>query len=110
MHTVVILNNDQMGTGDRCLGQKILGTFLRKAVSIESLHALVLYNAGVKLVVAGSPVLPELTQLHERGIEILPCGTCLDAYGLSGQVAVSRPSNMDEIVAALSKAAKVITL
>lgn len=110
MHTVVVINNDQMGVGDRTLGQKILATFLRKAIAITGLHALVLYNAGVKLVTAGSPVLAELTQLHERGVEILPCGTCLDAYGLTDQVAVSKPSNMDEIVAELSKAAKVLTL
>ena len=110
MRTAVIINNDQMGAGDRALGQKILGTFLRKALAIEGLHVIVLYNAGVRLAVAGSPFLAELSQLHERGVEILPCGTCLDTFGLKDQVAISKASNMDEIVAELSKAEKVITL
>ncbi len=110
MRTAVIINNDQMGVGDRMLGQKILGTFLRKALALDGLHAIIFYNAGVKLIVAGSAFLPELSQLHDRGVELLPCGTCLEAFALMDQVAVSKTSNMDEIVAELSKAEKVITL
>ncbi len=108
MRTVLILNNDQMGQGDAALGQKILANFLRKSAVLKDLAAIVLYNAGVKLVAAGSPVLVELRQLHDGGVELLPCGTCLEYYGL--QPAVAQASNMDEIVRRLGDAEKVITL
>jgi intracellular sulfur oxidation DsrE/DsrF family protein len=108
MKTVLVLNNDQMGQGDKTLGQKILATFLRKSPVMKDLAAIVLYNNGVKLVVAGSPVLSELTQLHEAGVELRPCGTCLDYYQLKS--AVGHASNMDEIIRELDQAERVITL
>ena len=108
MSTVVILRSDRMGEGDRDLGRRILGTFLRKAAALRDLEALVLYNAGVRLVARDSPLLPELTLLHEAGVELLPCGTCLEHYGL--EPAVGRVSDMDSILRELAAAGKVITL
>jgi hypothetical protein len=108
MKTVVVLNHDQMGHGDMALGQKILRTFLRKSPALREITAIVLYNSGVKLACAGSPVLTELSQLNDAGVELRPCTTCLEHYGL--EVAVGQASNMDEIVQELSHAEKVITL
>ena len=108
MKTVIVLNHDQMGHGDLTLGQKILTTFLRKSPAMQRVTAIVLYNSGVKLITSDSPVLAELRQLHESGVELRPCGTCLDHYQLTP--AVGRASNMDEIVRELDAAEKVITL
>jgi intracellular sulfur oxidation DsrE/DsrF family protein len=110
MKTVLVLGHDGMGHGEQELGLRILGTFLRKSPAFKKLGAVVLFNSGVKLVTAGSPVLAELRQLHENGVDICPCGTCLDYYGLREQVAVGEASNMDAIIAELDKAEKVITL
>ena len=110
MKTAIVLNHDGMGHGDRELGLKILAVFLRKSPAIREVHAVILYNSGVKLAVTGSPVLAELHQLHENGVEILPCGTCLDQFGLREQLAVGEVSNMDAIVAELNTVEKVITL
>jgi hypothetical protein len=110
MRTVVVLGHEFMGHGDADLGRKILATFLRKSPAFNKLSAVVLFNAGVKLACAGSPVLVELQQLHDAGVDIKPCGTCIDFLGLREQVAVGQVSNMDEIIDELSKAAKVITL
>lgn len=108
MKTVIVLNNDQMGHGAPELGQKILATFLRKLPAMRNVTGIVLYNSGVKLIAAGSPVLAELTHLHEAGVDLRPCTTCLDFYGL--QPAVGAASNMDEIIRELDGAEKVITL
>ena len=108
MRTVVVLNQDQMGHGDRELGRKILGTFLRKAIALGGLDAIVMFNAGVRLVAADSPVLPELTLLLERGVDVVPCGTCLQHFGVTP--AVGAVSDMDTIVRELAGAEKVITL
>ncbi len=108
MRTVILLNHDGLGHGDAALGRRLLATFLRKSIVFRSLRAIVLVNAGVKLVAADSPVLAELGALHERGVELLPCGTCLEAFGV--QPAVGPVSNMDEIIRVLDGAEKVITL
>jgi hypothetical protein len=110
MKTVVILNNTQMGAGSAELGQKILGTFLRKTGVFKDLVAIVLYNDGVRLCCEGSPVLAELKTLYANGVDLKPCVTCLDALGLTELLAVARPSNMDEILWELDAADKVITL
>ena len=108
MDTILVCNKDQMGHGDRDLGQKILGTFLKKSIALGDLSAIVFFNDGVKLVAAGSPVLTELKLLEERGVDVVPCGTCLAHYGV--EPAVGQVSDMDTIVRELDRAAKVITI
>ena len=108
MDTIVVCNKDQMGHGDSELGQKVLGTFLKKSIALPDFTAVVFFNAGVKLVAADSPVLAELRMLEERGVDVLPCGTCLGHYGI--EPAVGNVSDMDSIVQELGRAGKVITI
>jgi intracellular sulfur oxidation DsrE/DsrF family protein len=113
VRTVFVLNNDQMGVGDRQLGQRLLSTALRKLANDKSgknVEAVVLYNAGVLLAVKDSFLVTELRLLEERGVDVLPCGTCVDHYGVQDQLALDHVSNMDEILATLNAADKVITL
>lgn len=108
MNTVIVLNHDQMGHGDAELGQKILGTFLRKLPSLREVSAIALYNSGVKLLTEGSPVLAELTMLEEDGVDLHPCGTCVEHYGV--ELAVGEVSTMDQIIQEIDRAEKVVTL
>lgn len=108
MDTIVVMNQDQMGHGDRELGQKILGTFLKKSISLPDFSAVVFFNSGVRLVAADSPVLTELKLLEERGVDLVPCGTCLSHFGITP--AVGKVADMDSIVRELGRAAKVVTL
>lgn len=108
MDTVVVCNQDQMGHGDAALGRKILATFFKKSIALPDFGAIVFFNSGVRLVCEGSPVLAELRALEERGIDLVPCGTCLTHFGLSPLV--GKVSDMDTIVAELGRAAKVITI
>lgn len=108
MDTIVVCNQDQMGHGDRALGQKILGTFLKKSIALPDFTALVFFNAGVKLVAADSPVLAELRLLEERGVDLVPCGTCLQHFQITP--AVGKVADMDAIVREIGRAAKVVTL
>ena len=108
MNTVVVLNSDRMGHADSELGLKILAVFLRKTPMIQGLNSIVLYNDAVKLMTKDSPVLTELHQIRENGVDLLPCITCIEHFGI--ELAFGKPSNMEEIVLELSKAEKVITL
>jgi len=110
MKTVIVLHNETMGQGDTDLGRKILGTCLRKLNRFADLEALVLYNAGVKLATKDSLFAAELHQLHENGVDVFVCGTCIEHYGLRDQLIFEHVSSMDEILATLQAADKVITL
>ncbi|MCH2100931.1 MAG: DsrE family protein [Planctomycetes bacterium] len=108
MKTVLVLNQDQMGHGDRELGQRVLCTFLQKAIAIEGLEAVLFYNAGVRLVASDSPVISELRELENRGVDLTPCGTCVQAYEV--EVQVGQISDMETIVREIGAAQKVVTL
>ncbi len=108
MKTVVLLNQDQMGHGDVDLSRRILKTFLQKAIALKGLDAILMVNSGVKLSGPGSEVLGELTMLEEQGVDMVPCGTCLNHYEVTP--AVGKVGSMDEIISAMGKADKVITI
>ena len=106
---MLILNRDQRGGGDRELGRKTLGALLRKITHhVAHLSAIAFYNSGVKLLAADSEFLGDFTHLLESGVALLPCGTCLDHYGIT--LAIGEPADMDAILAELARAAKTITL
>jgi hypothetical protein len=108
MSTVVVLDHEGMGHGSHELGERILKTFLQKSIALADLSAVVLYNAGVRLLRADSPVLGELRLLEERGVDLLPCGTCVEHFGLA--LAVGEVSTMDAILRELDRAEKVLRL
>lgn len=107
---LVFVGTDRLGRGDDELGGKLMANFLAALPEMSSLWTLVLVNAGVKLAVAGSPVLESLTRLAAAGVQVLVCGTCLQHFGLLEHKAVGETTNMLDIVTHLQVADKVITL
>jgi len=110
MKTVIVINNRGMGHGSRALGLEILQTFFNKTAAFDQLEAVVFYNSGVKVVFEGSELLPVLSTLVERGIDLVSCGTCVNKFAHPEKVQVGRVGSMDDIIVLLAKAEKVITL
>ena len=109
--TVVVVNGESMGRGDDALGAKLLGNFLRTAVSVDPKpDAIVFYNAAVNLLGPGSQSLDALRALDPAGVDLLACVTCLEFFGLTERLAVGTVSNMREITQRLVAAAKVVTI
>lgn len=107
---LVLVGADRVGRGDDALGSKLMANFLATLPELgRNLWTLVLVNAGVKLAVAGSPVLESLARLAALGVQVLVCGTCLQHFGLLEQKAVGETTNMLDIVTHLQVADKVIT-
>ncbi len=98
-----------MGRGDDELGAILMEAFLDTLSQFkgEISHA-VFVNAGARLAVEGSPVLAQLCQLEEVGVEVMVCGTCLNHFAIADQLAVGSVSNMYAIIETLSKAERVI--
>jgi selenium metabolism protein YedF len=111
METVVVVNGEWMGSGDEVLGRKLLGNFLRTLGDLDKKpEAIVFYNAGVKLLADGTPLLAELKALEDAGVDLLGCGTCLDHFGLVERLAIGEVSNMRAIATRLLHAASVVTV
>ncbi len=109
--TVIIINNDGMGMADAALSHKLISTYLNMLDLDDRLPgAICLYAQGVKLAVGGSPVLEELRSLTDKGVRLIVCTTCLNHYGLFGDLQVGTAGGMKDIVEAQSAAAKVITI
>lgn len=109
--TVILINNDGMGSADADLRHKLLGIYLGMLRANELYPgAICFYAAGVKMVVEDSPVLDELRELEAKGVRLIVCRTCLQYYGLTEKVAAGIVGGMNDIVQAQWLAAKVITL
>lgn len=110
-NTVVLINNDGMGSAEEPLRHKLLTLYLTMLRENELYPgALCFYAGGVKMVVAGSPVLDLLKEFESRGVRLIICSTCLQYYGLSDKVAVGIIGGMNDIVLAQMMADKVITV
>ncbi len=108
---MVMCATDRIGFGDESLGLKLMVNFIRTLKEMgPELWRLVLVNNGVKLSVAGSPVLEELKAYEAGGVTILVCGTCLEHFKLLDQKQAGQTTNMLDIVTAMQLADKVINL
>jgi selenium metabolism protein YedF len=110
--TVLFIASDVLGRGENQeLGSYLMKTFLDTLGGITSKPETIIFmNSGVKLVTNDSPMLGELRQLENLGIEILACGTCLSRLQLSDKVAVGQVSNMYTIADTLLRAEKIVSL
>ncbi len=108
---VALISSAQFGDGDAELGATLARMFVFTLKEVEPPpSAVVFVNSGVRLTTEGSPVLGDLGELAERGIEILSCGTCLDFYGLKDKLRVGTVTNMFRIVSLLSAADRVLSV
>jgi len=109
--TIIMITNNGMGKADEMLQHKLVGKYLELIQLNDTLpNAICFYTDGVKLVVAGSPVLEQLKSLEKAGVRLIVCSTCLDYFNLTDQVQVGIVGGMTDIIEAQVKADKVITL
>lgn len=109
--SVIAIQSDQMGTGDKELGELLIKSFLYTVYETEPHPSTILfYNSGINLTVEDSPVLDDLKELHNSGVEIISCGTCLDFYGLKDKLAIGDVSNMYTIYEKMQSASNTITI
>ena len=110
--TVFVFTTYGMGqTSNADLKIALAKKFLTMIAADELLPSQIcFYTDGVKLCVNDSPVLNELRALAAKGVELVLCSTCLDAFGLREQVAVGIVGGMGDIIAALTRADSVVTL
>ena len=103
------LNSETMGSGDDDLGQLLLKNFLRKIVDGDhQVDAVACTNSAVRLCCEGSPVLALMEALQRKGAQIACCRTCLDHFELRDSLRVGEVGTMDQCVATMMSADRVI--
>ena len=107
--TVVAIASDKMGEGAEELGKTLLKAFVFSLTQQDKLPKTILfYNGSAHLTCEGSPMLDDLKALEAEGVEILTCGTCLNFYGLTEQLAVGGVTNMYVIAEKMLTAGNVV--
>ena len=101
-----------MGSSDdQVLKDKLVKTYLTLLPQMQPLPvAICFYTDAVKLACDGSPVLEELSVLEAKGVRLILCQTCLNAYGLDEKVKVGLVGGMGDIMTAIWQADSVIPL
>jgi selenium metabolism protein YedF len=108
---VLVVSSEGMGRGNEELAGILARTFFHVLTESDAPPAtIVFFNAGVKLVVEGSPVLDDLRALAARGVEMLACGVCLNYFSLRDKVAVGVVSNMYTISETMFGAQHIVSL
>ena len=106
---VAAVDSAFMGRGSDELGAVLMKGFLYALSQLPQLPRTILfYNGGAHLTCRGSESLEDLKHLEAQGVEILTCGTCLNHYGLTEDLAVGGVTNMYTIVEKLAGAGKVV--
>lgn len=108
---MVIVTSEGLGGGDEELGRRLMIKFLGQLAALgDKPHIVAFYNAGVKLLVRGSPVVDALQALDHDGADVIACGTCVEHFRIQQHLAIGRLTDMREIVATMQASAKVITV
>jgi intracellular sulfur oxidation DsrE/DsrF family protein len=107
----MLITRNGMGEGDPTLQEKLLQTFFNLINESEELPGVIcFYTEGIYLVTTGSQVLDTLRSLEEKGVHLVICNTCLNFYDLEDQVEVGIKGGMTDIIEAIQRADKVITI
>lgn len=97
-YDAILIGSNGLGSGDSELGGKILGNFLRLLGERDDKPGyILLWNSGVKIAAEGSECLPHLFELEAHGVTILLCQTCVEFFGLAGQIAAGKVTGMPQI-------------
>ncbi len=106
---VLVFAKNRIGEGNEELGKMLVKGFLDTFNEMDRLPKKVVFlNSGVFLTLNDSPVLPVLKEYENKGVELLACGTCLDFYERTKDIAVGRVSNAYDILNATLDAGKTI--
>ena len=107
---VILLASDQLGNGEKELGEGILETFFTVLKQKEELPvAIFCMNSGVFTLTEESLISLQLADLERKGVDVLACKTCVDYYELNEKLVTGKVSGMAQFVE-LASEYEVITI
>lgn len=107
---IYVIPSDTMGHGDDALGRVLLRAFIKTIKEMSPRpDTIFFYNTGIKVTATDSDLIAPLKELEAAGVAIFSCGTCLDFFNLKERLLVGKVTNMYEIMAAMTTAARVVS-
>ena len=107
---VILLASDQLGNGEKELGEGILETFFTVLKQKEELPvAIFCMNSGVFTLTEESLISLQLADLERKGVDVIACKTCVDYYELNEKLVTGKVSGMAQFVE-LASEYEVITI
>ena len=98
INEVVLIGSNTLGGSDEKLGLILMTNFIRLlGQRAEVPKFIILWNAGVKLVVEGADTLEFLKVLQDRGANIISCRTCVEYFDIENQIAAGKIDGMIRI-------------
>jgi selenium metabolism protein YedF len=99
---VLLIQSEGLGRGDDRLGMILMANFLRLLGESPLKPAkIIFWNAGVKLLCEGSPVLDHIQRLEQQGVELAACTTCLEYFDLTEKIKAGKPTTMAKSIETL---------
>lgn len=96
---VILVSSDQLGKGDKDLGEGVLETFFTLLKQREDKPAAIfLMNRGVLTLTEQSLVSVHLKEIAESGVPVLACKTCVDYYDIESQLVGGEISGMGHFI------------
>ncbi len=98
----LFFSSKHLGSGEEALGTLLMRGFIYSLTELECPPTtLIFMNSAVYLALKDADTVKDLMRLEDAGVNILVCGTCLDYYRVTDELAVGEISNMYSITEAL---------
>ena len=108
---VIVFTSNYLGEGSEELGKILINGYLDTLIANEKLPGkMMFFNSGVLMTLKDSAQLEMIKELEDAGVEMLVCGTCLEFFDKTRDLAVGKISNMYEILDGMISTAKVLTV
>lgn len=107
---IILVSSDQLGKGEKELGENVLETFFTLLKQKEDLPAAIFcMNSGVFTLTEKSFVSVHLKELEEKGVEVIACKTCVDYYEIENKLIAGKIGGMPQFIELAAKY-EVITI
>ncbi|NHM33672.1 DsrE family protein [Neobacillus terrae] len=107
---VILVSSDQLGRGEKELGEGVLETFFTLLKQKDDLPAAIFFmNSGVLALTDDSFSSVHIKELEEKGVDILACKTCVDYYKVEDKLTAGKISGMGHFIE-LAAQYEVITI
>jgi intracellular sulfur oxidation DsrE/DsrF family protein len=104
------VSSDQLGKGDKELGEGVLETFFTLLKQREELpSAIFCMNRGVYTLTEESFVSVHIKELEGKGVNVFACKTCVDYYDVEGKIITGKISGMGHFIE-LAEKYEVLTI
>ena len=106
---VIVFRQDQVGAGDHNVGKKLLVPYLEALLQLTlPPHSILFYNTAVRLLTEDNVIADLLSELENKGCELLACNISLKQLGLSSQMKVGEISTPEIMLDRQLKADKIL--